>query len=87
MSDFVVEAFPQDHLNLNVTTEGEKVDYIIRYENNGTDTINEFLIEATLSSKLDAKSLLITGSSHPCEANVMMVSLRFNSSALSCHQV
>jgi len=60
--------------------QGKHIDYIIRFENTGTDTAFRVVITDKLSSFLDKNSIQITSISHPCsiQVNDNKVSFVFN---------
>jgi uncharacterized repeat protein (TIGR01451 family) len=60
-----VEKFTTDQL-----AKGEYLDYTIRFQNTGTDTAFTVVIADTLSSKVDAGSLEVLGTSHLCKTTV-----------------
>lgn len=59
---------------------GKFIDYIIRFENTGTDTAFKVLITDELSTLLDLSTIQITGLSHPCNilVNENKVTFTFN---------
>jgi uncharacterized repeat protein (TIGR01451 family) len=60
--------------------QGKYIDYIIRFENTGTDTAFKVVVTDKLSSFLDKSSIQITSLSHPCsiQVNDNKVSFVFN---------
>lgn len=62
------EATPQ--LALPQLTNEAYINYTIHFQNVGNDTAFNIVIADTLSSKLQAGTLLITGSSHPCKVTI-----------------
>jgi uncharacterized repeat protein (TIGR01451 family) len=61
------QGFPLGTGNEHVIRPGQSLDYLIRFQNTGTDTAFNIIILDTLSSKLDITSVQLLGSSHPCE--------------------
>lgn len=59
---------------------GKYIDYVVRFENTGTDTAFKVLVTDELSTLLDLNSLQITGLSHPCNISVNdnKISFTFN---------
>ena len=53
------------------------IDYIIRFENTGTDTAFTVVITDTLSTKLRSSSIQMINSSHPCKLTIKDQLLRF----------
>ncbi|MFY7964286.1 MAG: DUF7619 domain-containing protein [Chitinophagaceae bacterium] len=63
-----IEATPK--LTPQQLTLGKYVDYTIRFENIGNDTAFNVVIKDTLSNLLQASSLQVISSSHPCKFTV-----------------
>ncbi|MEO8770982.1 MAG: T9SS type A sorting domain-containing protein [Ferruginibacter sp.] len=52
---------------LNIENTGDNLDYVIHFQNLGTDTAFNVVVTDTLSNNLDWESFDIIGTSHPCE--------------------
>jgi uncharacterized repeat protein (TIGR01451 family) len=61
------QGFPLGTGNEHVIRPGQSLDYLIRFQNTGSDTAFNIIVLDTLSSKLDIASVQLLGSSHPCE--------------------
>jgi uncharacterized repeat protein (TIGR01451 family) len=61
------QGFPLGTGNEHVIRPGQSIDYLIRFQNTGSDTAFNIIVLDTLSSKLDIASVQLLGSSHPCE--------------------
>lgn len=56
---------------------GKYIDYIVRFENTGTDTAFKVVLSDQLSTLLDINSIQITALSHPCNISVIDRNLKF----------
>ncbi|MCX6210274.1 MAG: LamG domain-containing protein, partial [Bacteroidetes bacterium] len=72
------DATPQ--LTTADVAQGKYIDYIIRFENTGTDTAFKVIVTDELSNFLDYNTLQLTSLSHPCNIQVKdnKVSFVFN---------
>ncbi|MFT3682778.1 MAG: hypothetical protein QM791_21145 [Ferruginibacter sp.] len=52
---------------LDISKIGQPLHYIIRFQNEGTDTAFNVVVADTLGANLNANSFEFTGSSHPCK--------------------
>ena len=57
-------------LTTKQVTDGNFIDYTIRFQNTGTDTAFNVVIADTLNNKLQANQLQIVGSSHSCKTTL-----------------
>lgn len=57
---------PNGNISPAFVSSGKYLDYIIRFQNTGTDTAINITISDTLSKNLDISSLELIASSHPC---------------------
>jgi uncharacterized repeat protein (TIGR01451 family) len=70
------QGFPLGTGNEHIIRPGQSLDYLIRFQNTGSDTAFNIIILDTLSSKLDIASVQLLGSSHSCylklhESNIL----------------
>ncbi|HAD14929.1 MAG TPA: hypothetical protein DCF33_21080 [Saprospirales bacterium] len=63
------QGFPRGALDEHYIPLQQSIDYLIRFQNTGTDTAFTVKILDTLSSFLDPGTLRFLGSSHPCYLN------------------
>ncbi len=61
----------------NYTLRSERIDYTIRFQNNGNDTAFYVKIVDVLDSSLDKKSLIVNGSSHDVNTYILGDTLFF----------
>jgi uncharacterized repeat protein (TIGR01451 family) len=59
--------FPLGISNQHLIAKNSDIDYLIRFQNTGTDTAFNIVVRDTLSAKLDARSIRLGASSHPYE--------------------
>lgn len=63
---------------------GRSVDYLIRFQNTGTDTAFTVIIEDPISPLLDLRTVQLIGASHPCKMDIKGENiLRFTFSNIS----
>ncbi len=58
------------NMPLKDVVEGNKLDYLIRFQNTGTDTAFTVVVRDTLDTKLDAATFSMIASSHSCQLNI-----------------
>ena len=58
-------AFPKGETDLNLITANQEIEYLIRFQNTGTDTAYKVTVIDTLDRNLDLKTLEVVNSSHP----------------------
>ena len=58
------QAFPRGFTNQNIVQPGTEMDYLIRFQNTGTDTAFTVVVEDELSNDLDPTSFEMSASSH-----------------------
>ena len=59
------QAFPRGFTNQNIVQPGTEMDYLIRFQNTGTDTAFTVVVEDELSNDLDPTSFEMSAASHP----------------------
>lgn len=59
--------FPLGISNQHLISKNTDIDYLIRFQNTGTDTAFNIVVRDTLSAKLDARSIRLGASSHAYE--------------------
>lgn len=57
--------------NGNITLQDSILNYLIRFQNTGTDSAHNIYILDTLSNKLDINTLQVTGFSHPYKVEII----------------
>lgn len=65
------QGFPRGVAEEHFIPKDAEIEYLIRFQNTGTDTAFTVRILDTLSQWLDVSTLRQTGGSHPCKFNVM----------------
>jgi uncharacterized repeat protein (TIGR01451 family) len=60
-------AYPEGYGSQHIVRMGTPLDYVIRFQNTGTDTAFTVVLRDTLSRWLDHSRVEMTGASHPCE--------------------
>lgn len=64
--------------NTKQVKAGQKLEYLIRFQNTGTDTAFNIIVQDVISSNLDISTVEIGATSHPCELEVRNQILYFN---------
>jgi uncharacterized repeat protein (TIGR01451 family) len=62
--------FPIGYKSANYIGQNQDIEYMIRFQNTGTDTAFTVMIRDTISNKLDISSIEFGASSHPYEAEI-----------------
>lgn len=65
----------------NITLQDSVLNYLVRFQNTGTDSAHNIYILDTLSDKLDVITLKVTGFSHPYKIEILngnILKFRFN---------
>ncbi|MCB9283602.1 MAG: hypothetical protein H6563_05955 [Lewinellaceae bacterium] len=76
-------AFPTGYRQDHFITPETRLEYLIRFQNTGTDTAFNVVIRDTLSPWLDPATLRLQVSSHPCHVEVVDHSLEVHFPAIS----
>lgn len=63
--------FPKGYGEEHLIERGQELEYLIRFQNTGTDTAFNIVVEDVLSPYLDITSLRLGASSHPYEFNIL----------------
>jgi uncharacterized repeat protein (TIGR01451 family) len=63
--------FPKGYGEEHLIERGQELEYLIRFQNTGTDTAFNIIVEDVLSPYLDITSLRLGASSHPYEFNIL----------------
>ncbi|MFK7771042.1 MAG: T9SS type A sorting domain-containing protein [Saprospiraceae bacterium] len=63
--------FPLGHSDENIIGLNQEIEYLIRFQNTGTDTAFQVVIKDELSEKLDMATLRTGVSSHPYQFSIM----------------
>lgn len=72
-------AIPTGYENTHLIEKGQRLEYMIRFQNTGNDTAFKIVIVDTLSQNLDLSTLEIIGASHPFTWDLLRHNiLRFN---------
>jgi uncharacterized repeat protein (TIGR01451 family) len=65
------QGFPEGLTNQGYIERGQTLEYLIRFQNTGTDTAFNVTIRDTLSALLDPATIRLGATSHPCELRMM----------------